>query len=265
MSKKIKAIILDWAGTTVDFGSNAPVAAFVKAFEVFGVTPTVEETREPMGMQKRAHIEKMLNGERLSALWEEAQGRPHTKEDIDKIYAEFEPALMASLTDYTTPITGVLETVEKIRDMGIKIGSTTGYTGEMMDVVVPSALEKGYGPDCVVVPDQVNGIGRPYPYMLWRNLQNLSVSSIDQVIKIGDTSADMAEGKNAGCITVGVIKGSNMMGISEDEFNALSTDQITEHYKDVRKKYESAGADYVIDDITVLPELINHINTERGE
>ncbi len=69
MKSKIKAIILDWAGTVVDFGSNAPVAAFVKAFETFGITPTMDETRAPMGMQKRAHIETMLKGKRLSALW----------------------------------------------------------------------------------------------------------------------------------------------------------------------------------------------------
>lgn len=260
MNNKVKAIILDWAGTTVDFGSNAPVKAFIKAFEVFGVTPTVEETREPMGMQKRAHIEKMLSGKRLSALWLQVQGKPYTQDDIDKIYSEFEPALMASLTNHTTPIFGVLETVETIRNMGIKIGSTTGYTQAMMDIVVPSALEKGYVPDCLVVPDEVGGIGRPYPYMLWRNLEKLGVASIKEVIKIGDTTADMEEGKNAGCITVGVIKGSNMMGFSEAEFNALSPDEICAHYQTVRKKYSDAGADYVIDEITALPALINQIN-----
>ena len=50
--KKIEAVIFDWAGTTVDYGSFAPVVAFAKAFEKFGIKPTTDEIREPMGMLK---------------------------------------------------------------------------------------------------------------------------------------------------------------------------------------------------------------------
>ena len=262
MKSKIKAVILDWAGTTVDFGSNAPVAAFITAFEAHGITPTMEETRAPMGMQKRAHIETMLKGDRLAALWKEKHGRPYTQADIDSIYAAFEPALLASLKEYTTPLPGVLNTISKIRDMGLKIGSTTGYTAAMMDIVVPAAKEKGYSPDVLVCPDEVGGIGRPYPYMLWRNLEKIGVMSIDEVMKIGDTAADMQEGKNAGCVTAGVIKGSNMLGLSEDEHNALSSVERTMRYDMAEKSYITAGADYVIEDITALPELIEALNKE---
>lgn len=260
----IKAIIFDWAGTTVDFGSNAPVAAFVKAFETFGITPTIEETRAPMGMQKRAHIKKMLSGERISALWTQKHGKSYTEKDIDSIYAEFEPALLSSLKDYTKPLPGVLETVQKIRDMGIVIGSTTGYTAAMMEIVKPAAKKYGYEPDCLVCPDEIGGIGRPYPYMLWRNLEKLGVTSIREVVKIGDTAADIEEGNNAGCITVGVIKGSNMQGLSEKEFDTLSAVEIAVTFETVKQKYIKAGADYVIDDITGLPKLISQINN-RGE
>ena len=53
--RQIEAVIFDWAGTTVDFGSFAPVRAFISAFERFGITPTVEEVRKPMGMLKKEH------------------------------------------------------------------------------------------------------------------------------------------------------------------------------------------------------------------
>lgn len=260
MENKIKAIILDWAGTTVDFGSFAPVAAFIKAFEAYGITPTAEETRAPMGMQKRAHIEKMLEGSRIASLWKEKHGNKHSQGDIDKIYAEFEPALLSSLSEYTKTLPGAVETVKKIREMGIKIGSTTGYTGSMMEIVVPAAAENGYTPDCLVVPDETGGVGRPYPFMLWRNLEKLGIVSIHEVVKVGDTAADMEEGKNAGCITVGVIKGSNMLGLSEGEFDNLSSDELVENYELTRKKYINAGADYVIESIVELPMLIERIN-----
>jgi phosphonoacetaldehyde hydrolase len=259
MSRKITAIILDWAGTTVDYGCFAPVNAFVKAFEAFGITPTIDETREPMGMEKLAHVAKMLEGERLSALWKEKHGKPHTKEDIDEIYSKFEPALFETLADYTDPIPGVIETVTKIREMGIVIGSTTGYTTKMMDVVIPLAKEKGYLPDFVVCPEDV-GSGRPNPYMIWRNLEKLRISDVRQVVKIGDTAADMEEGKNAGCICVGIIKGSSMLGLSEKELTEKNQLEIVSLFEDTERKYFESGADFVIDDISKLPELIGKLN-----
>ena len=63
--KKIKAVIFDWAGTTVDFGCMAPVQAFVEVFKEFGIEPTMEEVREPMGMLKIDHIRTMLKMERI--------------------------------------------------------------------------------------------------------------------------------------------------------------------------------------------------------
>jgi len=238
---KIDAIILDWAGTTVDYGCFAPVNAFIAAFESFGIKANVEETRAPMGLPKRKHIEKML----------ENMGRSYTQEEVDKIYARFEPALFEVLPAYAEPLPGVIEAVEKIRKMGISIGSTTGYTKAMMDVVVPLAKEKGYAPDCVVCPDDTNEMGRPYPYMLWRNLEKLGVKSIHNVLKIGDTEVDMQEGKNAGCLCVGVLKGSSMLAMNGDEEKS-------------RQKYMEAGADYVIEDISALPALIESLNQKRG-
>jgi len=238
---RIDAIILDWAGTTVDYGSFAPVNAFIVAFEAFGIKVNIEETRAPMGLPKRKHIEKML----------ENMGHSYTQEDVDQIYARFEPALFEVLAKYTDPLPGVVEAAQHIREMGVAIGSTTGYTQAMMNVIVPLAKEKGYSPDCIVCPDDCKGVGRPYPYMLWRNLEKLGTASIHNALKIGDTEADMQEGKNAGCLSVGVLKGSSMLALNGDE-------EIS------RQKYIEAGADYVIEDISALPALIESLNQKGG-
>jgi len=238
---RINAIIMDWAGTTVDYGCFAPVNAFIAAFEAFGIKTTVEETRIPMGLPKRKHIEKML----------ENMGRSYAQEDVDQIYASFEPALFEVLAKHTDPLPGVIEAVARIREMGIVIGSTTGYTQAMMNVVVPLAKEKGYAPDCVVCPDETGGMGRPYPYMLWRNLEKLGIESMHNALKIGDTEADMQEGKNAGCLCVGVLKGSSMLALNGDKETS-------------RQKYIEAGADYVIEEISALPALIKSLNQKEG-
>ncbi|MDR2089764.1 MAG: phosphonoacetaldehyde hydrolase [Clostridiales Family XIII bacterium] len=253
---RIKAVIFDWAGTTVDFGSFAPVEAFKKAFVDFGLTPTIEETRAPMGMQKRAHIEAMLSGERLSARWRDLNGRPWTDGDVDEIYARFEPALFAVLRGHAAPLPGVLETVARIREMDVRIGSTTGYTAAMMELVAGAAASAGYAPDCLVCPDEVGGVGRPYPYMIWRNLEKMGVLSVGEALKVGDTAADMQEGKNAGCLVVGVIEGSSMLGLSEAELGALREDEKRRAFEEARRGYMWAGADRVIDNIRELPELL---------
>jgi phosphonoacetaldehyde hydrolase len=261
---RIKAVILDWAGTTVDFGSFAPVGAFTTAFEAFGVTPTVDETRAPMGLPKRTHVQRMLEGDRLAALWREHHGGPHTEGDVDRIYAQFEPALFSVLGEYATPIPGVTDTMREIRDMGLAIGSTTGYTRAMMDVVAPLAARAGYAPDCIVCPDDANGIGRPYPYMLWRSLEALGVMSAAEALKVGDTAADMQEGRNAGCLCVGVIKGSSMLGLSEEEYEALDESRARALTGEVKRRYMEAGADYVIGDISELAGLVRELNGGGG-
>ena len=57
---RITAVILDWAGTTVDFGSFAPTQIFVEAFRrAFDVEITLAEARVPMGLGKWQHIEAL--------------------------------------------------------------------------------------------------------------------------------------------------------------------------------------------------------------
>ena len=91
----------------------------------------------------------------------------------------------------------------------------------MMQIVVPKAKEAGYEPDAWFSPNSVGNAGRPYPYMIFKNMEALKVTSIDHVIKVGDTISDIKEGKNAGVYTIGVVEGSSEMGLKESEYNAL--------------------------------------------
>ena len=169
---RVACVVFDWAGTTVDFGCEAPVGAFMKAFEEAGLPVTEAEARGPMGLPKRDHVRELLKLPRVSALFAEKRGRAWNEKDVDEIYAASVPALMAVLKDYCEPIPGVVETVAELRGMGLKIGSTTGYTKEMMDIVAPGAAARGYAPDALVTPDET-GAGRPAPYMIFRNMENV--------------------------------------------------------------------------------------------
>jgi phosphonoacetaldehyde hydrolase len=257
---KVEGVIFDWAGTAVDFGCFAPVNVFIDIFKNAGIDVTMEEARAPMGMLKIDHIREMLSMPRISALWEEKYGRAFNEQDVEKLYAEFEPALMTSLSEYTDPIPEVIETIQVLRNQGLKIGSTTGYTKTMMDVVVPNALKKGYSPDFYVTPDETNSYGRPYPYMIYRNMEQLKLSASWKVVKVGDTTSDIKEGINAGVWSVGVIIGSSEMGLSLDEFNALSESEQEAAISKTDHSFKQSGADFTIQSMSEFPQLIEKIN-----
>lgn len=221
----IQAVIFDWAGTTVDYGCFAPVQAFQEAFAHHGVPVTLEETRKPMGMLKRDHIRTMLRMERIARAWEETHGRPAGEEDVEAVYAQFEPKLFSILDQFSTPKPFAVETAAALREMGLKIGSTTGYTDSMMHIVVPKAAQLGYAPDFWISPDGVGGKGRPYPYMIFENLKALEVSGVKNAVKVGDTVSDIQEGVSAGVWSVGVVEGSSVLGLSQGEYEALPPEE----------------------------------------
>lgn len=252
----IEAVIFDWAGTTVDYGCFAPVKAFMEAFAHYGVPVTMEETRKPMGMLKRDHIRTMLHMERIAAEWKRVHGHEATEADVDAVYAQFEPKLFSILDQYAAPKPFAVETAAKLREMGLKIGSTTGYTDAMMNIVVPKAAQQGYAPDCWVSPDGAEGKGRPYPYMIFANMQKLGVTSVRNVVKVGDTISDVKEGVNAGVWTVGVVEGSSELGLSQEEFEALTPQEREAACRKVEESFREAGAQFVIQNLSQLPELI---------
>lgn len=257
---KIEAVIFDWAGTAVDFGCFAPVQAFVEVFKHFGIEPTMEEVRKPMGMLKRDHIKTMLFMDRIHKLWVEKYGHEVTEEDIDSLYNLFEDKLLSILDRFAEPKPYVLDAVKQLRTMGIKIGSTTGYTDKMMEIVTKEAKKAGYEPDAWFSPDSVGNVGRPYPFMVFKNMEVLKCTSVDNVVKVGDTISDVKEGLNAGVVSVGVVEGSSEMGLTLTEYVALTKEAQDMLCKKTEEIFKEAGADYVIRNMEELPELIKNLN-----
>lgn len=113
---RIHAVILDWAGTTVDFGSFAPTQIFVEAFrQAFDVEITLAEARVPMGLGKWQHIEALGKLPAVDARWQAKFGRSMSAADIDAIYAAFMPLQIAKVVDFSSPIAGVIDTIAALR------------------------------------------------------------------------------------------------------------------------------------------------------
>jgi len=254
----LKAVILDWAGTIVDYGSCAPAGVFVEVFARHGVPITMPQARAPMGSEKRAHIAAIAAMPEVAEAWQRANNRTCTDEDIDAMYREFVPLQIESLPRFADLIPGIMEAVAEFRERGLMIGTTTGYNAEMMRVLGLEAALGGFEPDCIVSSDIVPE-GRPAPWMALKAAALMGIYPMSAVVKIGDTIPDIHEGLNAGMWTIAVAATGNELGLSQPEAEALPAGEREQRIARAHERLHSAGAHYVVDSIADVPPVLDQI------
>ncbi|MGO9964597.1 MAG: phosphonoacetaldehyde hydrolase [Acidimicrobiales bacterium] len=262
----LRAVVLDWAGTTVDHGCMAPVATFMQAFAETGVPITVEEARAPMGMPKWQHIQAITRMGPVASRWQAAHGSPPTDHDVDTLYKRFLPLQVETVERHSDVIAGVVETVAALRARGLAVASTTGYPREVMDVVVRVAKEQGYEADVTICAGDTPA-GRPGPFMALQALIKLSISPVQAVVKIGDTVVDIEEGLNGGMWSVGIAVTGNEVGLTASEYAALPADEKLRLADVATERLTAAGAHYVVDSLGDVLGVIDKIEERlaKGE
>jgi len=256
----LQAVIFDWAGTLLDYGSRAPVLAVVSVFRSFDVPVTIDEARGPMGMAKRDHLRTMLEMPRIGVAWQQVHGAPHDEQAIDRLYARFLETQVNFLADHATLIPGALEAVADCLRRGMKIGSTTGYTRELMEVIIPAARRQGLEVDAMFCASDF-AEGRPAPWMSFENARVLGVFPMSAIVKVDDTTVGVEEGLNAGMWSIGLAKSGNMVGLSESEFAALAPAEQTALLASARERMTACGAHFVIDSVAELPAVLDRIES----
>jgi phosphonoacetaldehyde hydrolase len=262
----VQAVVLDWAGTAVDYGCRGPAAVFVEVFARFEVAVTVAQARQFMGLEKKEHIRRMCALPEVAAKWAARHGALPGAAEVEALYAATEPLMVASVVRHATPVPGLLEAVAAWRAQGIRIGSTTGYTRPMVEALAPAAAAQGYAPEAVVCSSDVPA-GRPYPWMCYRNALLLGVYPLEAMVKIGDTVSDIEEGLNAGMWTIGVTRTGNDLGLSEEEAADLPAAELAARLAAIESRFREAGAHYVAEDIGACRPLVDEIAARlaRGE
>lgn len=263
---QLSAVVFDWAGTLLDFGSRAPMGAFVRLFEQFGITLSIEQARGPMGMAKWDHIRALGLLPDVAAQWLARYGQPMSDADVDRLYEVFTPMNAAVVPDFSDFIPGALEVVAALRERGLKVGSTTGYNRPIMEVVSAIAARGGFVPDSLVCAGDLV-TGRPTPLMMWRTFAELGICWPSTVVKVDDTEVGIEEGLNAGTWTVGVCVSGNAMGLSLADWQALSEEQQIARRAAAADKLYGAGAHYVVDSVADLLPVLDDIQQRlaRGE
>ena len=223
----LEFVFFDLAGTTVDdriAGEPLVVAAMVESFAEAGHMLGLEDVLPYRGKMKIEMIRCLLAGKM------KADDRKFEEEAL-RIHGLFLKRILIGV-ERLNEIEGTTETFRFLKSRGIHIGVGSGFPAEIVERVIfrMGWMEQGLL-DYVGSGDQV-GAGRPDPGMIQHAMQLLGIRDPRRVLKVGDTAADVKEGKNAGAWTVAVLTGSQ----PEDMLRA-------------------AGADFVLASVAALPGL----------
>lgn len=263
---RLQAVILDWAGTVVDFGSFAPTRIFVEAFAEFDIAVSLAEARGPMGMGKWDHIRTLCDQPAVAEPFEKRFGRRPSDADVTAIYERFMPLQIARVAEHSAPIPGALATVASLRERGLKIGSCSGYPKGVMQQVVELAAAAGYRPDHVVATDEVPK-GRPSPAQALANVIALGLDDVAACVKVDDTEPGILEGRCAGMWTVALRFSGNFLGLTWAQYQALPNERLEAERQRIDDLFASSRPHYLIDTLADLPPVVDAINARlaRGE
>jgi len=259
MTSPIKAVIFDWAGTMIDFGCLAPVDALIAAFAGEGVAITTDEARRDMGRAKRDHVAALMAAPRIAGAWTAARGAPPREADGDRLFAALEPLMATAAERRSGLIPGAAAIAAELAAAGVKIGSCTGYTRAMMAPILPLAASQGYAPAAVICAGETPS-GRPSPLMAWAALIELDAWPASACVKVDDAEVGMAEGRAAGCWTIGLAASGNGLGLDLADYQALPDPERRARIAAAARSLTDAGADYVVDTVADLRPALTAIS-----
>ena len=217
---RIRGVLFDMAGTTVEeaaAGSSAVEAAFLAAFAQEGIDLDRAALRRQRGMEKRAAIGRLAPSGASGEL-------------VERVYGAFLQKLEAAVAGMRAK-EGAESLFGRLRAGGIAVGLGSGFPQATVDALVRRLGWNGRV-DYVGSAEMI-GAGRPDPAMVLDFMKACALDDPQTVLKVGDTAADIAEGRNAGVVTAGVLGGAHG-----------------------RAALGAAGADYIVEDLAALGRLL---------
>lgn len=209
---KISLVMFDLSGTTVHDDTGVRDCLYKAATE-FKLETTPEEILINMGTNK-IHLYQFLiaksQGKQLTIEEFERNIDPATHDQALAIFNRYTEIMIEHYRRNVKEVDGASETFRWCHRNGIKVATDTGFHRNVTNAIMEGLgwLDEGLVDISVSVDDIPGEIGRPAPFMLYHAMLRLNVQNMNEVIKVGDTPADMLEGSNAGCRgIVGVLSG----------------------------------------------------------
>jgi phosphonatase-like hydrolase len=224
----IRMVVFDMAGTTVN-EDNVVYKTLQQAINDNGFHFTLDQVMaEGAGKEKFQAVKSILK----SDLAEDEQLS-------ETIYQHFTILLQEAYRYIDVkPQPNALELFSILKRQHIFVILNTGYNTETANSLIEKlGWEKGEQYDSLITASDVEK-SRPEPDMILLAMRRFHIPHASEVIKIGDSIIDIEEGKNAKCaLTIGITTGAH------------SYEQLL-----------SANPDYIISNLSELPEIIKYYN-----
>ena len=209
----IKLVVFDLSGTTVS-DDNAVAKCLYQAALEFGLNATLEDFEKTIGTNKIHLYEFMIarqEGKKLDINDLEHIRFEDYHEKALEIFDYYSVLMVDFYRNEVKPMPFAEPVFEWCHQNNILVSTDTGFHRDVSIAIMDGLQwrEKGLI-DLHLDVEDTNGIGRPAPYLIHKAMYNLGIQSVHEVIKIGDTPADLLSGYNAGCIgNIGVLSGAN--------------------------------------------------------
>jgi phosphonoacetaldehyde hydrolase len=190
----IKAILFDVIGTTVlERGSSVVATCFRDAFREVQVDVSREEIQSIRGHEKHEAIASLLDQKRAR------------RELTDSILQSFKKNFIGQLGTFSEN-PDLRGTISLLKSKKILIGIGTGLPEDVFNLLFNHFNWGAYQFDYVGISENL-GKGRPDPAMIHDMMAKLDIDPA-VFLKVGDTPADISEGKNAGVKTAAILSGT---------------------------------------------------------
>lgn len=183
------------------------------------------------------------------------------KYSSEEIFNEFNNYQIKEGVKHVDILPETKECIDFLKTDNIHIGATTGFNKPIMSAIRDKLINNDIIIDKYVSSTCLGMPGRPEPHMIHEIMNSCNIVNPKNVIKVDDTGVGIQEGKNAGCITIGVAKWStNMKMKSYEEENSISKEAYVEKLKESRNILSDANPDYIINSLNEIPNIIKHIS-----
>lgn len=199
MDNTIQVAVMDMAGTTVA-DDGLVVVAFEAAATAAGL-PTSGAERE----NARQYVLHTM-GQSKIVVFRALFGDESVAQQANTAFEDAYAALIESGS--ATPIAGAAEAITRLRDAGVKVALTTGFSSVTQGKLL-AALGWQSLANLVLAPG--DGVrGRPYPDLVLTSLMRLGADGVRNVAVIGDTANDVETALRAGAaIAAGTLTGAH--------------------------------------------------------
>lgn len=258
---KVKGCIFDLGGTIVDKYSRLPFISLKNCFQKRNIFLHERLIFKDMGMYKLDHINEILKDPYIRFDWRNKFGKYPEKDDGLKIFKDFKEIQNLNTIDYLDIIPETRRTIDYLHHRKIKTGVTTGFNKEITELVRDKLNHNYIYIESFVSSTCLDKPSRPFPFMIQENMKRLNIENPKSIIKIDDTKIGIEEGKNAGCITVGVYRWSSYMKICdvENEYR-IPRDELDFKISESKNTLSEANPDFLIRSLDELPGVIRFLN-----